>query len=213
MTHYMKPSARDRKPGNAYHHGDLRDALITAALRMAEANGPEAVSFSALARELGVTQAAPYRHFADRDALLTAAAAAAFRIFATSLREAVAKSSRRTPLERMAHAYLKFGRERAGLYRLMYAARLVERSTVGSELQRAVEDGFLSILDHYGPATNAPARENAALKFWAALHGVVMLADQGLLPLKVRKLTAEDLAAAYVADAERDLAALSQSAG
>lgn len=213
IHHYMSETARVRKPQKSYHHGDLSDALVAAALRMAEAEGPEAVSFSALARELGVTQAAPYRHFADRDALLTAAATEAFRLFAKALREAVAKASRRTPLERMAHAYLKFGRERAGLYRLMYAARLVERSLVGSELQRAVEDGFLAMLDYYGPATNAAAREIIALKFWAALHGVVMLGDQGLLPLKVRKLSAEDLAAAYVKDAERDIAALTQSPG
>ena len=197
----MNASRQPRKPARAYHHGDLREALVVAALRMAEATGPETVSFSALARELGVTQAAPYRHFADREALLAAAAAEAFRIFAATLRAAMAISTRRSALERMAHAYLKFGRERAGLYRLMYAA-------VGSELQRAVEDGFLSMLDYYGSATNAAARETVALKFWAALHGAVMLGDQGLLPLKVRKMTAEDLAAAFVRDAERDIAAL-----
>ena len=208
----MSAAAQTRKPVKAYHHGDLSDALVAAALRMAEAEGPEAVSISALARELGVTQAAPYRHFADRDALLAAAAAEAFRAFASTLRTAVAKSSRRTPLERMARAYLAFGQERAGLYRLMYGARLVERSAVGSELQRAVEDGFLSMLDLYGPATDVKARETIALKFWAALHGVTMLADQGFLPLKIRKLTADDLAAAYVRDAERDIVALTRGA-
>lgn len=206
----MNASSQTRKPGRAYHHGDLRDALVAAALRMAEAEGPEAVSFSALARALGVTQAAPYRHFADREALLAAAAAVAFRLFAETLRQAVARSSKRTPLERMAHAYLKFGRERAGLYRLMYAARLVEHSAIGSELQRAVEDGFLWMLDLYGPATDPVARETVALKFWAALHGVAMLADQGFLPLKIRKLSAEDLAIAHVRDAERDITALTR---
>ncbi len=208
----MSAAVHARKPAKAYHHGDLSDALVAAALRAAEADGPEAVSFSALARELGVTQAAPYRHFADRDALLAAAAAEAFHIFAGTLRTAIAKSSKRTPLERMARAYLTFGQERAGLYRLMYGARLVERSAVGSTLQRAVENGFLSMLDLYGPAADAKARETIALKFWAALHGVVMLADQGFLPLKIRKLTAEELAAAYVRDAERDIAALTTGA-
>lgn len=206
----MSAFAQTRRPGKAYHHGDLSEALVAAALRMAEAEGPEAVSFSALARELGVTQAAPYRHFEDRDALLTAAAAVAFALFAETLRQAVARASKRTPLERMAQAYLKFGRERAGLYRLMYSARLVERSAVGSGLQRAVEDGFLSMLDLYGPATAPKAREMVGLKFWAALHGVVVLADQGFLPLKIRKVTADDLAASYVRDAERDVAALTR---
>lgn len=207
----MSAAAQVRKPAKAYHHGDLSDALVAAALRMAEAEGPEAVSFSALARELGVTQAAPYRHFGDREALLAAAATEAFTQFAETLRQAIARVSKRTPLERMAQAYLKFGRERAGLYRLMYGARLVERSAVGSDLQRAVEDGFLSMLDLYGPARDPKAREMVGLKFWASLHGVVMLADQGFLPLKIRKVTAEQMVDGFLRDAERDIAALRQA--
>ena len=69
-------AAPSRKPRDAYHHGGLRDALVDAAIQAAEAGGPEAVSFSALARALGVTQAAPYRHFADRDELAHALRAA-----------------------------------------------------------------------------------------------------------------------------------------
>src|SRR6185437_525860 len=64
-----------RKPQNTYHHGDLRGALVQAALREAERGGPEAISIKALAKELGVSQPAPYRHFADRGALLEAVTA------------------------------------------------------------------------------------------------------------------------------------------
>jgi len=195
-------AAPTRKPRDAYHHGDLRGALIQAAVRCAESGGPEAVSFSALARTLGVTQAAPYRHFADRDELLAAAAAEAFRMMQSELRRAVARPSRRSPLARLARAYLAFGTRRVGLYRLMYAGRLIERAPVGSELQRAVEDGFLNTLDLFGPPEADAARQRIALKLWASIHGVVMLADQGLLPLKVRKLTAEELVDQVVRDAE-----------
>ena len=73
------PTRLARKPLNTYHHGDLRDALVQAALQEAERGGPEAVSISALAKKLGVSQPAPYKHFADREALLAAAAAEAFR--------------------------------------------------------------------------------------------------------------------------------------
>src|SRR4051812_50108449 len=66
-----------RKPENTYHHGDLRDALIKAALREAEQGGTEAISIKALAKQLGVSQPAPYRHFADREALLAAVTAGA----------------------------------------------------------------------------------------------------------------------------------------
>lgn len=204
----MKAAVQLRKPKASYHHGDLRGALVAAALKIAETDGPDAVTFSALARTLGVTQAAPYRHFADREALLTAAATEAFGQFSESLRAAVARPSRRTPLARLAQAYLDFGRGRGGLYRLMYAARLVERSSVGSPLQRAVEDGFLSLLDLFGPPDQDAARQAVALKLWAALHGVVMLSEQGLLPLKVRKLTADALAERFVRDAEQEAATL-----
>ena len=70
-----------RKALNAYHHGDLRDALVQAALHQVELGGPEAISISALAKTLGVSQPAPYKHFADRETLLTAVTAEAFRQF------------------------------------------------------------------------------------------------------------------------------------
>ena len=60
--------ASPAKPLNTYHHGDLRDALVQAALQEAELGGPEAISISALAKKLGVSQPAPYKHFADREA-------------------------------------------------------------------------------------------------------------------------------------------------
>ena len=78
-----------RKAINAYHHGDLRDALVQAALHQVELGGPEAISISALAKTLGVSQPAPYKHFADRESLLMAVTAEAFRQFSAMLREAI----------------------------------------------------------------------------------------------------------------------------
>src|SRR5215831_21047095 len=95
-----------RKPLNTYHHGDLREALVQAALREVEQGGPEAISIKALAKTLGVSQPAPYRHFADRDALLAAVTAEAFRQFAAMLREAMAKPSKTSRLSRLAQATL-----------------------------------------------------------------------------------------------------------
>ena len=89
------PSRPARKPQNTYHHGDLREALVQAALREAEAGGPEAISLKALALELGVSQPAPYRHFADREALLAAVTTEAFRQFTASLRESIRRPSKR----------------------------------------------------------------------------------------------------------------------
>src|SRR3954454_10694189 len=111
----MRPQ-RARKPENTYHHGDLRGALIEAALREAEQGGPEAISISALAKQLGVSQPAPYRHFADREALLAAVTAKAFRQFSAMLRQSVGKPSKRSKLSRIARATLDFGLRRNGIY-------------------------------------------------------------------------------------------------
>src|SRR5580658_8648454 len=113
------------KPLHSYHHGDLRDALVQAALREAERGGPEAISIKALAKKLGVSQPAPYRHFADREALLAAVTAEAFRQFSATLRESIRRPSKRSKLSRLAHATLAFGLNRNGIYRLMFASRIM----------------------------------------------------------------------------------------
>src|SRR5258707_1053907 len=182
-----------RKPLNTYHHGDLRDALVQAALHEVELGGPEAVNISALAKKLGVSQPAPYRHFADRDALLAAVTAEAFRQFSATLRESMAKPSKRSKLSRLAQATLTFGLRRKGIYRLMFASRIIACSPKDSELHSATMETFNLVLE----ALEAPAvgllRERHALKIWAALHGVVMLAEQGLMTGQLAGITREEL--------------------
>jgi AcrR family transcriptional regulator len=169
-----------RKPRHSYHHGDLREALIKAALAEAEQGGPEAVNIKALAKTLGVSQPAPYRHFADREALLVAVTAEAFRQFNTVLRQAVAAPSRRSKLSRLAQAALVFGLERSGIYRLMFASQTMACAAEDSELHVAAHETYALLLDALdGPRDRL--RERHALQIWASLHGVVMLAQQGLL--------------------------------
>jgi len=187
-----------RKPLNTYHHGDLRDALVHAALREAEQGGPEAISIKALAKKLCVSQPAPYRHFADREALLAAVTAEAFRQFSAVLREAIRKPSKRSKLSRLAQATLTFGLRRNGIYRLMFTSRIMACTSSGSELHTAAMETFALVLE----ALEAPAvgllRERFALQIWAALHGVVMLAEQGLLTGKVANVTREELVEDFV---------------
>src|ERR1700749_4139848 len=127
------PSRLARKPQNSYHHGDLRQALVQAALKEVEQGGPEAISLKALAKDLGVSQPAPYRHFADRDALLQAVTAEAFRQFNAILRESIAKPSKRSKLSRFAQAALDFGLRRNGIYRLMFTSRVMACAAKDSE--------------------------------------------------------------------------------
>src|SRR3989442_4871306 len=136
------PARPARKALNAYHHGDLRDALVQAALQQVELDGPESISISALARNLGVSQPAPYKHCADRETLLTAVTAEAFRQFSTMLREALEKPSKRSKLSRFAQVTLDFGLRRNGIYRLMFASRIIACASKGSELNIATMETF-----------------------------------------------------------------------
>jgi AcrR family transcriptional regulator len=202
-----------RKPQNTYHHGDLREALVQAALREAERGGPEAISIKALAKKLGVSQPAPYRHFADREALLQAVTAEAFRQFNSSLREATTGPSKRSKLSRFALAALDFGLRRNGIYRLMFASRIMACAAKDSELHAAARQTFGLLVD----ALEAPAvgllRERHALKIWVALHGVVVLAEQGLLTGQAANTTREELVEDIVAQTKTALSAAIEAAG
>lgn len=201
-----------RKPLNAYHHGDLRDALIKAALQEADRSGPEAVSIKALAKQLGVSQPAPYRHFSDREALLAAVTAEAFRQFGAELREQINKPSKRSKLSRFAQATLDFGLRRNGIYRLMFASRTTASAAKNSELHVAAMETFALLLE----ALEAPAvgllRQRQALKVWASLHGVVMLAEQGLLSGQVAGMTREQLVEDIVAETKLALSVAIEAA-
>jgi AcrR family transcriptional regulator len=207
------PPRLARKPLHTYHHGDLRDALVQAALREVEQSGPEAISLKALAKQLGVSQPAPYRHFADREALLEAVTAEAFRQFSAFLRGSIAKPSKRSKLSRLAQATLSFGLRRNGIYRLMFASRTMACAPKGSELHNAAMQTFALLID----ALEAPAvgliRERHALKIWAALHGVVMLAEQGLFTGRVANMSREGLVEDIVAETKLSLSVALREAG
>ncbi len=200
------PPRPARKPLNTYHHGDLRDALVQAALQEVERGGPEAVALSALAKKLGVSQPAPYKHFADREALLAAVTAEAFRQFTAMLREELAKPSKRSKLSRFAQATVEFGLRRNGIYRLMFASRLIACAAKDGELHAAAMETFALLVE----ALEAPAigylRERSALKIWASLHGVVMLAEQGLLTGQVAHVSREELVEDMVEQTKLSLA-------
>lgn len=182
----MRPSpVPKRKASDAYHHGDLRAALVEAARKEIERSGAEAVSMKALAQSLGVSQPAPYRHFPDREALLVAVAAESFRAFSAAVRAAAEAAPERAALRAMASAYVAFGREHVHLYRLMFASRLLRSSVPGGELGVAAKESFEQLLEAVRANVPGADARRVALGIWASLHGIVMLDAEGLLPCHI----------------------------
>jgi AcrR family transcriptional regulator len=112
-----KPAPVESRP---YHHGDLRRALIEAARRILEADGPAALSLRGVAREAGVSPAAPYHHFKDKGELLDAVAHEGFEALAEALKEAKRDAeTAKDAMSALGVAYVRFSRENPALYRVM----------------------------------------------------------------------------------------------
>lgn len=121
------PQENDTKKRFKYHHGNLRDALVLAALDILQTHGIEHLSLRTLARATGVTQAAPYSHFKDKNALLAAIAETGFRRLALCMAEAA--TGQRDPvlrIEKLMTGYVRFALENRPLFRLMFAHELAD---------------------------------------------------------------------------------------
>ena len=108
-------------PKEAYHHGDLRTALVHSALALLEEEGAAALSMRAVARHAGVTAAAPYRHYQDRDALMSAVAAVGYRELAQDLIAVSPAPSTADEIADVAIAYVQFALRRPALFRAMFS--------------------------------------------------------------------------------------------
>src|SRR5262245_20660369 len=123
----MKTAKRPRASARrSYHHGDLRAALLAAAGRLLEEEGAEAVSFRAIAREVGVSQTAPYNHFESKEHLLATVAEEGFRAFTASQRAAARTRPPRRRLQALGRAYVAFASAHPQLYRLMFGVGLAD---------------------------------------------------------------------------------------
>jgi AcrR family transcriptional regulator len=173
-----------RESGNAqakpYHHGDLSRALVDAALRLIERDGPAALSLRAVAREAGVSPAAPYHHFADKSELLDAVAHQGWEVLNGQMRTALSEA--RTPGQKrtaMGVAYVRFAREHASLYRVMGDC---SRDTKSVKMMADNDEGtgFSFVRDTIrasaGNHASALDVELATIAAWCAAHGLSEIA-------------------------------------
>lgn len=172
-----------RAPGQArYHHGELRRALVDAADALLDEGGPEAVSLREVARRLGVTAPATYRHFEDKETLLVAVAVRGFDEFRAAMGRAAMRAGKDSAhaLNEMAQAYVAFALDRPGRFRLMFGPTLADRGRHPA-LQEAVEGASIAFR---GAATAMRPTEATLtmLKAWATIHGLTQLLLDGMLP-------------------------------
>jgi AcrR family transcriptional regulator len=163
-----------------YHHGDLSRALIDAASRLLEAEGPSALSLRAVAREAGVSPAAPYHHFKDKGELLEAVAHEGWELLDAAL--AKAKAEARSPQEAMNDlgvAYVCFARENPALYRVMYD-RARDREDLPDKMQDDKDSAYCKVRDTLIDAGANPDDtldlELATTAAWCAGHGLAEMA-------------------------------------
>lgn len=178
--------AADSRP---YHHGDLRRALIDAARRILESEGPSAMSLRAVAREAGVSPAAPYHHFKDKGELLDAVAHQGWDMMDERLREARARAP--TPQEALTEigvAYVIFARDHPALYRVMYDGSR-EKEALPERMQEGGDSAYCQVrgtlVEAGADATATIDLELATIAAWCAAHGLAeMINFQHFAPLK-----------------------------
>ncbi len=163
----------------AYHHGNLREAVLSRAVEVIEADGPEGFSLRSLAADLGVSHTAPRHHFGSREGVLTAVAAQGHRLLADRL---IAVRESGAGFLEVGVAYVDFAITHPAHFRVMFSPTLLDesnpelgdaRQTTFAELRTGVDQ-----MAAPGPVEDAAAAVVAA---WAIVHGIATLAISGNL--------------------------------
>lgn len=167
-----------------YHHGNLRQALLEAALIILEKDGEAGLGLRDLARAVGVSPAAPYRHFDSRAALLEALAVTGFQRFSARM-QAVASSQPDDPLAAMGKTYVAFALQNANLFRLMFSPQLKKDARPG--LAMAANAAFDTLRQVF--AGDNDTSRIRALSAWAKVHGLAVLLLDGQIAIRAGEAT------------------------
>ncbi|MGX2995030.1 TetR/AcrR family transcriptional regulator [Streptomyces sp. JNUCC 64] len=171
-----------------YHHGDLRTACLRAARELLEEDGGGALSLRAVARRAGVSPGAPYRHYADREALLSALAAEGYRELAGVLTAAHPSPSTPGELSDVATAYVRFALRHPALFRVMFAGPCdpadEERAAATAAVREYVRTAARAAFPHGDP-------DALSTTVWALVHGLAFLHLDGKLDASAPEAVAE----------------------
>ncbi len=188
-----------RRAEGAYHHGNLREALIQAARELIKEKGPASFTFADAARSAGVSPAAPYRHFKDREALLADVAREGFQRFEAMLATGWngGKPEPMTAFNNVGKAYLAFARSEPAYYAAMFESGLAPdanpdmraASDRAFAILRTAADGVVTLL----PAGKRPPALMMSLHVWSMAHGIASLFGRGDSGRRTLPMTAEEL--------------------
>ncbi|WP_454632117.1 TetR/AcrR family transcriptional regulator [Bradyrhizobium cenepequi] len=188
-----------------YHHGNLKEALLQAALDLITQKGPAGFTFADAARMAGVSPAAPYRHFRDRDELLSSIAQRGFEQFEQLLTQAWddGRPDTITAFERVGKAYLAFAREEPAFYSAMFESGVPVETTpalmAASERAFAVIRAAAERLAALAPpGVPRPPAMMMALHIWAMSHGIASLFGRGDAARRKLPMSPEELLEAEV---------------
>ena len=195
----------ERRAERGYHHGNLKEALLQAALDLIAQKGAAGFTFADAARMAGVSPAAPYRHFRDRDELLSSIAQRGFEQFEAQLSAAWddGRPDTVTAFERVGKAYLAFARTEPAFYSAMFESGVAADSTAG--LLAAGERAFgviraaaerLAALAP--PSVPRPPALMMALHIWSMAHGIASLFARGDAARRKLPMSPEELLEAEV---------------
>jgi len=169
----------------AYHHGDLKAALVEAGARIVERDGVMALSLRGVAREAGVSQTAPYHHFADKEALLAEIAATGFRDLSAEMARRGSGIAGASPrLGALGTAYVVFATENPGRFRLMFGPLIGEKAAYPALLEASlssyqmIREAVAAYLEEIGPEEAGGDAENpeaATMAAWSLVHGLATL--------------------------------------
>lgn len=163
---------------SSYHHGDLPATLLRTAMAMLDHDGEVELSLRAVAREAGVSNAAPYRHFPDRNSLLSAVAAVGYRELMTDLVAQHPEPASADDLADLAVSYVRFALSRPGLFRVMFAEGCDRTSP---DRVAAVEAIHAYLGAAVGRAADTADPAATATGMWALVHGLAFLYLDGKL--------------------------------
>lgn len=171
-----------------YHHGNLREALLEAAIRLIAEIGPTAFTLREVARRARVSHNAPYRHFRNRDDLMAAVAAEGYReLTQAMMREAGSKTDALERLKKAGLGYVAFALRRPEHFTVMFDAPISERQN--PESAEAAKQAFMTLLGFVKSSQDSgrlPAGDShrMGLLAWTMVHGIAKLAITGRLPFR-----------------------------